>query len=370
MKSKFTPFFFCFSVFVCTGVCTNQAIAADFSKAQHIFVPPTLVDYGPSGFGANNSGPSATGMPPAMSPGGVANSNVPYIDALISGTGGGAAGAAAGAAAAGSTAGINWSGIQGVLSNYQNIPGLSTEVSKITTQVNTLMGNGQYAEAESVARQGLKYLPNSSVLKSKFTTITTTEAQALLAAHNYDLAGTKAREALVANPNSKTAKMVEGKVLQAQGLNPNSADDHVKVGDTMVSGGRLLEASVEYKLALGIKPNAAAHVGLGNLALGKNNVIEAGHQYEQALSVDPQSALAYRQRGAMHYVMKDSVSANSDFSKAVALAPNDPLAANALIGLWKEQVTANPNSANSHLGLARAYLQTNNLEAARANIKM
>lgn len=371
MKFKIIPFISCLSIFSCVCLFPRQACAADFSKAQHIYAPPTLVDYGPSGFGANYSGPNATGLPTGLNidPNAMGNiptsSNAPYIDALING--GGSSGASA--AAGGASSGVNWSGVQSALSNYQYVPGLSTQVNKISSQVNNLMSNGKYAEAESVARQGLKYFPTSSILKGKFATITSTEAQALLAAQNYDLAGTKAREALVANPNNQVAKSVEGKVLQAQGLNPNSADDHVKAGDTMTAAGRQLEASVEYKLALGIKPNVGAHVGLGNLDMSKNNVVGASQHFDKALTLDPQSGLAYRQRGALHYLMKDQIGANSDFSKAVSLAPNDPLAANALTGLWKQQVAENPNSANSHLGLARAYLQTNNLEGARSEYK-
>ena len=214
----------------------------------------------------------------------------------------------------------------------------------------------------------MKYFPASSTLKNKFTSITATEAQTFCTGGNYDLAGKKAREALACNPNSKTAKTVEGKVLQSQGLNPSTAEGHVQSGDGLASDGRLLEAGVEYKLALNIKPTAGAHVGLGNLAMGKGSLAEADRHYEQALALDPQSAIAYRQRGALRYIMKDTVGAHSDFSKAVALAPNDQLSSDALVGLWKQQVSVNPG-VNSHLGLARAYMQTNNLDAAKSEYK-
>jgi tetratricopeptide (TPR) repeat protein len=242
-------------------------------------------------------------------------------------------------------------------------------VSKIQGRVSSLINSGQLGEAENIARGGLKIYPNSSILKNQFARITALEAQRFLQSQNFDSAGKKARESLVADPNNKTAKSVVGQVLQSQGLNPNSDEGHVKAGDALASEGRLLEASVEYKLALEIKPNAAAHVGLGNIAIGKGEITEAHRHFERAVAIDPNSALAYRQRGALRYVLKDAVGANSDFSRAVSLNPNDQVAAEALVGLWKQQVAASPNAANSHLGLARAYMQTNNLEAARGEYK-
>ncbi len=242
-------------------------------------------------------------------------------------------------------------------------------LSQIQKQVASLVKAGQLADAESLARDGLKTYPNSAGLKSQFASITATESQQFLQEQNYDLAGKKARESLVAQPSNKLAKSVDSAVLRSQGLEPSLAEGHAAAGDALALDGRILEASVEYKLALAIKPNAAAHIGLGNLAVSKGKAEEANHHFERALSIDPNSSLAYRQRGALHYLSNDVIGASADFTKAVSLNPNDQQAAEALVGLWKQQVAALPNSVNSHLGLGRAYMQTGNLEAARSEYK-
>jgi len=333
----------------------KSCLAADFSKAQKTFVPPSLIHRDLNALGTGSLDPPSNSPNSSAAPAsGLPDSNNP-IDSLVSGSGN-----------AGATTGVNWSNLQNdVLANPQYIP----SVNRIVTRVNILLKNGKIAEAENLTRSGLKYYPSSSILKSKFTAITTAEAETFIARGYTDLAGKKAREALACNPNAGAAKLVEGKVLQAQGLNPSTAEGHVQSGDALGNEGRLLEAGVEYKLSLNIKPTAPAHVGLGNLALSKGSVQEAHRQYETALSLDPKSALAYRQRGALRYVMQDAVGANSDFGKAVALNPSDTLSCEALVGLWKQQVANNP-SINSHLGLARAYMQTNNLDAAKSEYKL
>ena len=345
------------------GVYLAPGYTADFSHVQRMYVAPSLIHRDLDALGTNNWNIPANSQSPANTiavPGNASNSANP-IDALLSSFGGAAGGGTTALVPSASLAGID---ANNMLGNPQYIP----SVNKIVAQVNVLLSNGKVAEAENLTRAGLKYFPSSSILKSKFTSITSSEAQVFLAANYMDTAGTKAREALACNSNAKTAKIVEGKVLQAQGLNPNTAEGHVRSGDILSADGRLLEAGVEYKLALNIRPTAEAQVGLGNLALGKGAVVEAGRHYQQALTLDPKSAVAYRQRGALNFVMRDVVSANTDFSKAVALAPDDKLSSEALVGLWKQQVSINPG-VNSHLGLARAYMQTNNLDAAKGEYK-
>jgi len=317
-------------------VSGQQAKPADFSHAQQTFVPPSYIRRDLDSLGTNNW--SFPGLNSSPSPS-YSNPDLGVGTMIKRGS-----------------------------SNSPTGENLGS-VAQIQKQVSSLVNTGQLADAENLARAGLKAYPNSGILKSQFAAITATEAQQFLQGQNYDLAGKKARESLVAEPGNKISKSVDGTVLRLQGLDPNLVEGHVSAGDTLTADGRLLEASVEYKLALEIKPNAAAHVGLGNIAVGKGQTGEASRHFERALSLDPNSSLAYRQRGALRYISRDVIGASADFSKAVSLNPNDQLAAEALVGLWKQQVTAYPNAANSHLGLGRAYMQTQNLEAARNEYK-
>ncbi len=347
----------------------GQISAADFSKAQQTYVPPSYIRRDLDALGTNNWTFPGLSTNAATN---VSSSPANFKSRLNGVLGSGAASPEQTALTGGvdaSGSAVNWDKVKDVASHYKYIPGISTQVDKIQSKVSNLLQTGKYGDAENIARAGLKYFPTSGILKTQFASATAAEAQAYLLTKNYDSAGKKARETLVADPNNKKAKVVIGKVLQAQGLDPNSAATHVSVADGLAADGRLLEASVEYKTALNIKPSAPAHVGLGNLAIGKGQITEAHRHFEQALNIDPNSALAYRQRGALRYVMRDTVGANSDFSKAVSLAPDDQLASNALVGLWKQEVANDPNAVNGHLGLARAYMQTNNLEAARAEYK-
>jgi tetratricopeptide (TPR) repeat protein len=327
-----------------------QTRAADFSHAQQTFVPPSYIRRDLDALGTNNwSFPGLNSNPSAP------NANTPNANPANANPDFGVGTL------------INRSGL-----NPPDSPGATENIGSVATiqkRVSLLIKAGQLADAENIARKGLKAFPSSGVLKNQFAAITALEAKQFLQGQNYDLAGKKARESLVAEPSNKISKSVIGTVLRSQSLDPNSAEGHVLAGDALTGDGRLLEASVEYKLALEIKPNAAAHVGLGSIAVGKGQITDASRHFERALSLDPNSSLAYRQRGALRYISKDIVGASADFSKAVSLNPNDPLAAEALVGLWKQQVSAYPNSVNSHLGLGRAYMQTQNLEAARSEYK-
>src|SRR5262249_19303534 len=65
----------------------------------------------------------------------------------------------------------------------------------------------------------------------------------------------------------------------------------------------------------------------------------------------------------------DVVGASADLSRAVIINSKDKVAGKALIDLWQKQVAKNPNNANSHLGLARAYQLVGDLKAAQAEYR-
>jgi tetratricopeptide (TPR) repeat protein len=92
-------------------------------------------------------------------------------------------------------------------------------------------------------------------------------------------------------------------------------------------------------------------------------------EYTQMFEIDYNSSTALRQRALMRYANQDVVGANSDLSRALTLNPNDRAAAEILLDLWRRQVSAYPKSVNSHLGLARAFLLTGDLDSAQAEYK-
>ncbi|MBK7838771.1 MAG: tetratricopeptide repeat protein [Candidatus Obscuribacter sp.] len=67
--------------------------------------------------------------------------------------------------------------------------------------------------------------------------------------------------------------------------------------------------------------------------------------------------------------LRDYTGASADLTRALILDQSDKVAANALIGLWREQVASRPSDPNSHLGLARALQVAGDLTAAQAEYK-
>ncbi len=316
------------------GLSINRVCAADFSQAQQIYVPPSLLTrYDGAPFGQTNTGAS-------------------YIDStvgLITSSDGSASGGG----------GLSGSDVMAAVAQATNLPG----ISNIKTTVQNFLQQGNLGQAEAVASKFYKSIP--APLLSQLGDAATSAAQKYLQNHDLGAAGDQIRQALAADPSNKTAQSVYGQILKASGLNPNSASDHITLGNTLTGQGKYREACLEYNNALTIKPSAEAHVGLGNIAyaLGRGDL--ARNEYEKALAVDPKSELALRQRGLLKYALQDQVGANADLSKALSLCPEDHLAGEALLELWRRQVAASTADPNGHLGLARAYMLVGDLDSAQ-----
>jgi tetratricopeptide (TPR) repeat protein len=117
----------------------------------------------------------------------------------------------------------------------------------------------------------------------------------------------------------------------------------------------------------GYSPQGNAYAAINSAAAAQQ---AAMRQYTQSFDIDLNSSDALKQRGLYRYAMGDLVGANSDLSKALSLSPHDKQAAEALLDLWRRQVSANPMAVNGHLGLARAYLQIGDLESAQAEYRV
>jgi tetratricopeptide (TPR) repeat protein len=316
------------------GLSINSVSAADFSQAQEIYVPPSLLTrYDGAPFGQANTGAS-------------------YIDSTV-----GLITSADGSASGGG--GLSASDVMGAISQASNLPG----ISNIKTSLQNFLQQGNLGQAEALASKYYKAIPTP--LLNQLGNAATSAAQKYLQNHDLGAAGDQIRQALAADPSNKTTQSVYGQILKASGLNPNSAADHITLGNTLTGQGKFREACLEYNNALAIKPSAEAHVGLGNIAYALGRADLARNEYEKALAVDPKSELALRQRGLLKYALQDQIGANADLSKALSLCPEDHLAGEALLELWRRQVAANTADPNGHLGLARAYMLIGDLDSAQ-----
>jgi tetratricopeptide (TPR) repeat protein len=237
---------------------------------------------------------------------------------------------------------------------------------KGSSALQNLMNLGRFDDAETTAKSALQRNPKDPTLRANLADVLVSKAKHLLNKNDLNNAGAKAREALVYEPSNHNAKAVINQIFAKQGLNGQNPKDHLKVADSLAAQRHLMEASVEYKLALELKPAGAPHIGLGNLDVATGRFTEAKKEYQVAVELDPKSSVAYRQMGSLSYSLHDLTSANTELGKALSINSKDQLAANLLIELWQHQIANAPTSANAYLGLARTYLQIGDLDAARA----
>lgn len=321
--------------------------AANFSNAQHIYAPPSGVPYGQSNSTGGNwiynvdSAGQGTWVWLGSGPGIVNSDQTPD---------------------SGNSLG---SALWNVASQAGSLP----QANKLKSSLLSLVQKGKLGEAETAARQYLGFFPKDPFFHSELVTILVARAKLYLTHNDSTQAISKARQALDIEPTNKSAKSVYGQIISKQGFDADGALDHLKMGDTLAGQGKADEAVFEYRSSLALKPSAPALVGLGNIAFNKGQTAQALSTYDQALQIDPGSSLALRQRGLLKYAMHNLFGANQDLSDALVISPSDQPAANTLINLWRQQVSMDPTSVNGHLGLARAYLQTGNLEACQSEYR-
>jgi tetratricopeptide (TPR) repeat protein len=261
--------------------------------------------------------------------------------------------------------GVSPQSIINAINNAQTQAQLSAACLKGKKALSKLIDKGKWDDAEVLGRKLVQADPKDQELKDMLTRILVAEARRAYNKPDLDTAQLKARQALSFEPASEPAKLVLKETFTKKGRNFQSAKEHLKVADALAVQGKFVEGNVEYRLALEIKPSAAAHIGMGNTAVGQGLFDKASKEYQAALQIDPKSGAAYRQLGCLKLAFRDLAGANQDLSKAITLNQHDESAKTALTELWQQQVTANPNAVNGHLGLARAFLLSGNLESAR-----
>src|SRR5215212_409411 len=171
-------------------------------------------------------------------------------------------------------------------------------------------------------------------------------------------------------------------VLLAAGCsNPEKAKaEHVARGEAFLKERRWQEASIEFRNAIQIDENlAAAHWGLAQAfeQLGRGS--EYIEELQRTVKLDPANVQA-RLRLANGFLAAFGRQKNSEFlaeaerlaNEIVAREPNNPdgriLLANVVVfkgdsakaeSMIKEAIALDPRRVESHMGLARFYLQTN-----------
>ncbi len=261
------------------------------------------------------------------------------------------------------------SGVQKTLKRASTSPKVASFIDQAQTKAQALIKEGKLDQAQELLKSYVKSLPRDPALKSEFAKVTVQRAQQLLSDQNIDAAGKMAREALEVQPQNQAAHTVLAQVMKKQGLSAESAPDRLKAARDLMARGKSTEAEMEFNSANKLKPSADAYVGLGDISLKNGNKDKAKIEYQKALEVEPHSGPALRQMGIIRLGQSDIVGANSDLSRALVVNPNDKVASQNLIELWQKQVTTNPQSVNSHLGLARAHQLSGDLQSAQSEYR-
>lgn len=245
---------------------------------------------------------------------------------------------------------------------------ITSSASQLKARAQQLMHDGRIEDARKLLFSAQTITPQDRKILADFAASSLQKAKEALANQDFDAASRFARQALSAEPGSLPASQVLDESLTKLGINFNDASQRVKLAHTLYDQGRYDEAAVEYRTSLKIRPTADAHVGLGNIALRSSQKATAKQEYREALQVDASSAAAHRQLGIAQYNDGDLVAASANLSKALGLDPKDKLAGKTLVELWQRQLSRLP-TANSHLGLARAYQLSGDLTSAQAEYK-
>ncbi len=232
-----------------------------------------------------------------------------------------------------------------------------------------LIIQGKLEEADSLLRSLYKASPKDALVQNDLVNLSMDRSRKFLAGKDTESALKAAREAVYVDPSSNKASSLLDQVIRDSGVNPADSLERLRMADVLSTQGRSTAAIVEYRAALKLKPSAAAHIGLGNIALRNGQKSLAKSEYQQAIETDPNAAPAYRQMGIFRQSSGDTVGANTDLSRAVILDPQDKVAGKALVELWQRQVAKAPSDANARLGLARAYQLAGDLRSAQAEYK-
>jgi Flp pilus assembly protein TadD len=129
---------------------------------------------------------------------------------------------------------------------------------------------------------------------------------------------------------------------------PNTPDLHFGLGNLLWKQGNFADAEPEFQKEVQLEPNhAQALTYLGDLAIKKNDWTTARHTLETAAAQPNAVRLTWLDLGIVNAHEKHNAEAETNFRKAIQLAPEDPDAHYRLARLL--QATGKPEEARTEL---------------------
>jgi tetratricopeptide (TPR) repeat protein len=345
-------------------VCAQASSAADFTHAQHVFVPPTSIPrhYDSESLNYGN----ATGDSPDLYPSsaGMGSTNGATVKTTTQ-----------------NGKSFSKTFYDGRSPQSQPTPSAASSVSndappamnafvtQARSKAQALVKQGKLAAAEDMLQTDLKAVPKSQGLKIELANVRVARAKFALKTGNSSAANQYAESALAVQPSNPAAKQILAQTSQAVTATTNSITEHLNHATNMIAQDDFTGANREIQAALHIRNTAEVHSSMGDLAAKQGNVTLAKAEYAKALQLDPNSVTALRQAGLFKVNQNDLVGANKDLSRALYYDSKDKEAGAALQKIWHEQIAKNPSSSNAHLGLARAYQLSDELQLAQVEYK-
>jgi tetratricopeptide (TPR) repeat protein len=345
-------------------VCAQASSAADFTHAQHVFVPPTSIPrhYDSEALNYGN----ATGDSPDLYPSsaGMGSTNGATIKTTTQN--------------GKSFSKTFYDGrspqsqpTPPATSSVANDapPAMNAFVTQARTKAQALVKQGKLAAAEDMLQTDLKVVPKSQGLKTELANVRVARAKFALKNGNSSAANEYAESALAVQPSNSAARLILAQTGQAVTATTSSITEHLNHASSMIAQDDFTGANREIQAALRIRNTAEVRATMGDLAAKQGNVALAKTEYAKALQLDPNSVTALRQAGLFKVSQNDLIGANKDLSRALYYDPKDKEAGAALQRIWHEQIAKNPSSSNAHLGLARAYQLSDELQLAQVEYK-
>ena len=345
-------------------ISASPAQSADFTHAQHVFVPPTSI---PRHFDSEslNYG-NATGDSPDIYPShdlGIGSTNGARVRTTTQN------GKSFNKTFYESSRTNQPKAAASSAANNDASPAMNAFVTQARAKAQLLVKQGKLAAAEDMLQTDLKAVPKSRGLQTELANVRVARARYALKTGDTAQATQHAEAALLVQPDNAGAKAVLAEANQKSSATTASIAEHLSRAKTLTAQASYTEANKEIASAMRIKDTSDVHVSMGDLAYKQGNVETARSEYAKALQMDPESGAALRQTGIFKLHENDIAGANKDLSRALIINSKDKEAGLALQKIWQGQVAKNPTSANAHLGLARAYQLSEELPAAQAEYR-
>ena len=244
----------------------------------------------------------------------------------------------------------------------------AARIAQIKAQADSMVKSGHLAEAQEALSRVVQEHPHEPVLRAQLATISLNRARFYSKMGNYQDAASQARLAIsygsAYSSASESAYALLASSLSKAGIDPKSAMARASLGASLLSQHNPLEAEIEFRQAIKLNPQSDYYLGAGTASLQSGNKTSAKLDFQKSLELNPDSQRAMSKLGEVRYQMRDYVGANADLTRALVMDSQDTEAAQTLIDLWQRQVATRPGDAGAHLGLARAYQVTGDLDSA------